>query len=464
MNYSTSQPLFISADWLLDGLGNAVKDGAVLIDQGKIVKITEWKPQSDLAQGLPDGLNAASHKHFAGGIITPGLFNLHTHIDYTLAAPVYLNEQEPHMFDWLRALVTMARTWDSAKFVASAAAGARELALAGVSYVVDSSFSGQAAHALVQAGLKGTVGLELFGVDKDRAELAFAHWQKRYQELVAAHDIKAAIEQTQLTVTVAPHAPYTVSPALWQKARQWAAQRQLKVLAHLAESPQESTWLAQNEMLVDQYLEFVLPPNPQKSVSEMLQAIDWKGHGHSPVAHLQKHDLLDSNLLAAHCLHLDQEDYKTFAHAGAQAALCPRSNQRLGNGQPLIEEFLKHGIPFGLGTDSRASSPDLSTRLEAMALYQQSQTPTYNGQMLHDPAQLLNTLTSKSAALMGVADKTGSLVKGLAADICVFIGHTKATSTAAFAAVFESDTTLDTLLVNGQAVVSSGQYQAIQAK
>lgn len=464
MNYSTPQPLFISADWLLDGLGNAVKDGAVLIDQGKIVKITEWKPQSDLAQGLPDGLNAASHKHFAGGIITPGLFNLHTHIDYTLAAPVYLNEQEPHMFDWLRALVTMARTWDSAKFVASAASGARELALAGVSYVVDSSFSGQAAHALVQAGLKGTVGLELFGVDKDRAELAFAHWQKRYQELVAAHDIKAAIEQNQLTVTVAPHAPYTVSPALWQKARQWAAQRQLKVLAHLAESPQESAWLAQNEMLVDQYLEFVLPPNPDKDATEMLQAIDWKGHGHSPVVHLQKHNLLDNNLLAAHCLHLDQQDYKTFARAGAKAALCPRSNLRLGNGRPHIDQFIKHGIAFGLGTDSLASSPDLSTRQEAMAICQSNQNATYYGQLANNPSALLNILTSKAADLMGVADQTGSLVKGLAADICVFIGRTNATSQEAFSAIFETNTTLDTLLVNGQTVVSSGHYQAIQAK
>lgn len=468
MNYSTSQPLFISADWLLDGLGNAVKDGAVLIDQGKIVKITQWQANSNPAQALPDGLSSASHKHFAGGIITPGLFNLHTHIDYTLAAPIYLNEQEPHMFDWLRSLVTMARTWDSAKFVASAASGAQELALSGVSYAVDSSFSGQAAHALVRAGLKGTVGLELFGVDKDRAQLAFDHWQKRYQELVESPDIKAAIQADQLRVTVAPHAPYTVSPALWQKARQWARQRQLMVLAHLAESPQESNWLAQNEEVIDQYLEFVLPPNQAKSTAALLNDIDWKGHGNSPVAHLKQHDLLDGNLLAAHCLHLQQQDYKTLAQVGTKAALCPRSNKRLGNGIPQIKAFIQHQIPFGLGTDSRGSSPDLSIREEAAQIcrdsHQDCQSTTYYGELAQDPCELLKVLTSKAAQIMAVADKTGSLTSGLAADICVFIGHRSDTSLAAYKTLFEPQTTLDTLLVNGKPVVSSGHYQAIEAK
>lgn len=468
MNYSTPQPLFISADWLLDGLGNAVKDGAVLIDRGKIVKVTQWQANSDPAQALPDGLDNAIHKHFAGGTITPGLFNLHTHIDYTLAAPVYLNEQEPHMFDWLRSLVTMARTWDSAQFVASAASGAKELALSGVSYVVDSSFSGQAAHALVQAGLKGTVGLELFGVDKDRAQLAFDHWQKRYQELVECPTIQAAIETDQLRVTVAPHAPYTVSPALWQKARQWAGQRQLMVLAHLAESPQESAWLAQADEVVDQYLEFVLPPNPSKSTSAMLSDINWKGQGNSPVAHLQQHELLDSNLLAAHCLHFNQQDYKTFAQAGAKAALCPRSNRRLGNGVPQINTFIQHQIPFGLGTDSRGSSPDLSIREEAAQICQDrrqdKQRATYYGELAQDPCELLKVLTSEAAKIMAVADKTGSLASGLAADICVFIGRQSATSLAAHGALFEPHTTLDTLLVNGKEVVSSGHYQAIEAK
>jgi cytosine/adenosine deaminase-related metal-dependent hydrolase len=307
-------------------------------------------------------------------------------------------------------LVTSTRSWSQEDFARSAQAGAKSAALAGTTYLVDSSYSGQAAEAIAQIGLKGLVGLELFGLDGTLDEKIFALWHRRYQSLIntASGALEKAMASGQVAITIAPHAPYTVAPSLWAKAKAWAASQELMMTAHLAESKEEADWIFKQCSVLDDYLAKVMPPNPNKPFSTLLNELTWRGQSRTPTQHLNHFDLIDDNLIAAHCIELTQEDKQIFAHCGARAALCRRSNRRLLTGSVAISKF-GDGIKFGLGSDSLASNSDLSMLKEAAAWLSQVTA-----------VEALSLITIKAAEAVNMAEKTGSIAVGKAADLAAF--------------------------------------------
>jgi cytosine/adenosine deaminase-related metal-dependent hydrolase len=397
MHYSTSiatGPRFLlTASWILPVASPAILDGGILIDGGKILALLSAAEVSDLQSAQPQ----LPHEHRDGEALTPGLINLHTHLDYTNLASLEAFDGQS-MFDWLEDLVSQSRSPQNTPLALyrSALAGAMESAMAGVSYVVDSTFSGGPARALAKVGLKGLVGLELFGLDGDRAELLFQLWQEKMDKLAGgwlaggpstvtagdaqhlpkgidetlAKGLTSSIKAGRIRLTIAPHAPYTVAPPLWLKAKHWARERGLPLTCHLSESDNEVNWIASDDQRLHQYLLKVMPRNPDKDLASMLKNLSWRGDGRTPCAHLDHNDLLDERTLAAHCLKVKSADMKFLANKGVKVALCPRSNQCLKNGLPDPAPFIDGGVTFGLGTDSRASSPSLSVRDEARQLRQ----------------------------------------------------------------------------------------------
>lgn len=407
MNYSTNPPLLLAADWLIDGLGGGAAEAALVIEEGLIKKILTGKESRDKFLA---GEQASDYRfiNFPGAILSPGLINLHTHLDYTAAADLYKQYEkdegrqtsQDNLFRWLYKLVSKSRQWSEQNFRQSAASGAEKLLAAGVTFCVDSSYTGEAARALAKAGLKGLVGLELFGLDESRAAINFERWRQRWEALKLD---PLLAEQDKVTLTVAPHAPYTVAPSLWQKADAFAEKYSLPVLAHLAESSQECLWLQAGDQEIDDYIRWVSPPGSRE---DLLESLSFRGKGRTPVEHLQEHQVLNARLIAAHCLKFSQRDFEHFAESGARAALCPRSNATLGNGSPDLKRFLQ--LPAGLGTDSLASSPDLSPRLEAAWLKESI-----------DSRSLHCFITEKAAKAAGKSD-LGAIQVGRKADLAIF--------------------------------------------
>jgi 5-methylthioadenosine/S-adenosylhomocysteine deaminase len=79
----------------------------------------------------------------------------------------------------------------------------------------------------------------------------------------------------------------------------------------------------------------------------------------SVVTWLEQHGILDTKLLAAHCVHIDEEDMFSLRRAGAGVAHCPSSNLKLASGIAPIPQMLKLGLNVGVGTDGPASNNDL---------------------------------------------------------------------------------------------------------
>jgi cytosine/adenosine deaminase-related metal-dependent hydrolase len=92
------------------------------------------------------------------------------------------------------------------------------------------------------------------------------------------------------------------------------------------------------------------------------------GSGLSPVRFLDKLGILGPDVHAAHCVHCDPADREVLRERGVYAALCVRSNKILQSGQPPVADYLREGSPFGIGTDSLASTPSLDLLEEAAAL------------------------------------------------------------------------------------------------
>jgi len=411
MNYSTSPKLLIKASSVWTATGQSFARASVLVEAGKIAAILSEEQSHRLIESQDQTLSAADRIEvidLPNCVITPGLFNLHTHLDYSQAPAIPENSS---LFTWMAQLVASTRPWSPDDFARSAMAGARSAALAGTTYLVDSSYTGQAAEAMATVGQKGLVGLELFGLDETLAERIFEIWLKRYQSLIstASGALKEAIKGGQIAITVAPHAPYTVAPGLWAKAKDWARGHSLMLTAHLAESQEEADWISSHCSVLDQYLAKVMPPNVNKPFPTLLNELLWRGQKRTPTQHLKHFGLLDDNLIAAHCVKLNQEDFEIFAQSGAAAALCRRSNERLLTGAATLSNFVDANIGFGLGSDSLASNSDLSMLKEAAAwLPQLSAT------------QALNLITIKAAEAVNIAEKTGSIAVGKAADLAAF--------------------------------------------
>jgi cytosine/adenosine deaminase-related metal-dependent hydrolase len=141
------------------------------------------------------------------------------------------------------------------------------------------------------------------------------------------------------------------------------------------------------------------------------------GSGLSPVAFLDKLGVFGSDVHAAHCVHCDPADREVLRARGVYAALCVRSNEILQSGRPPVADYLREGSPFGIGTDSLASSPSLDLLEEAAALRGLARDQGYAEEDLD--RRIITAATLGGAGAMGLAD-AGRLEPGARADLAVF--------------------------------------------
>ncbi len=151
-------------------------------------------------------------------------------------------------------------------------------------------------------------------------------------------------------ISLAAHAPYSVSPALFTAIRADIDEHPPHVSSvHLGESPEE--------------LEFIRKGSG--GWRTLLQdlgawAEDWRAPGVSPVTYLTDLGFLDRCVLAVHGVQFDGDDLGHLASLGVTVVSCPRSNRYVGVGSPPIEAFYAMDVDVAFGTDSLASAPDLN--------------------------------------------------------------------------------------------------------
>jgi cytosine/adenosine deaminase-related metal-dependent hydrolase len=432
-----SQTALIKASIILPMEGLPIKRGAVLLKDGRIQACLD---ESELPQVKETGEMIVYD--FPDAIVSPGLINLHTHLEYSL---LKAHNASLAFIPWIKSLQEATRAWDEETWRFSAYLGVTAALKAGTTCLVENSYAGFSAEAIAKAGLKAVIGLEVFGVNQETAGEQWARWLEKLAKVKAnaSETLSRDLSEKKIRLTVAAHAPYTVCPALWLMAKEWAADNDEIVLAHAAESENECRWFASQDPELDALLAYSFGKVPTYKGDPVLASKAWRKSGQTPVQHLENYHLLDEKLLVAHAVQISEADAKILAKRGVKIAHCPRSNSRLRNGLAPIDLFSEHDLTFGLGTDSLASCDDLDPLSEArFAIGVQR---ALNRQSTFAARQALEAVTIKAAKAIGMDSQIGSLLPGKKADLAVFkISEDKRTSDLA--------TNLDPyeLLVHGQ--------------
>lgn len=264
--------------------------------------------------------------------VLPGLVNAHAHLQLP---PL---PSAPRAFlPWVSAVMaqragTTARA-EQAQLRASLEASWR----GGATAVGDIDSSGLALPAIAAAGLAGRSYRELTGFHLDRRGANALLRERRAR----AHGAVA--------IGWSPHAPYSVSPALFQAAA--GDRRHLAV--HCAELPEEQQFLRTGKGPFADLLHRLgrLPPD---FVPPGVGAVRW----------LEQLGLLRPGTLLVHGQELERGDVPRLAASGASLVVCPGTIAFFGRTPPPVPRWLDAGIPVALGTDSLASNDGLSMQRE----------------------------------------------------------------------------------------------------
>ncbi len=360
------------ARWVLPVSGPAIEDGAVVTGGGRIEAVGK-------ASRVAARFGGTVQDHGRGAIL-PGLVNCHTHLEFA-ALEGAIGPQE-RWESWLTATLQAYGALAPEAVEAGIAKGIAALYDSGTILVGEVSNTGRSRRLLAEAPLESHLFYECLGFDL--IEVAALEGEFPFLSEAAG---------PRPPVSAAAHAPYSVSPALFQAIAAWNRQRGRLQGVHLAESLEEERFLARGGGFF----------------RELLKARGrWTGDYQPP--RLRPAQYLDSlgfwgpDTLAAHGVWLTADDMELLARRGAWVILCPRANRYTGGGLPRVEALLKAGVSLALGTDSVAGNWDLNLLGEMFWLRRNfPQVP---------PERWLELGTLNGARALGRAGEFGSLEAG----------------------------------------------------
>lgn len=360
-----------------------LEGGAILVDDDRIVAVGRL---SELQQATA----GAELVDFGDAVLLPPLINAHTHLELTdfPAWAQQANETEPannRFVDWILQVIRVKRGQAAEAFVSSITRGLQLSLEAGTGAVADILSSPAACSAYQQTPLLGSVFYETLGRDPQLTRQQLSKTIKLFDDHPAR----------QLKVGIAPHSIYTLSADYLEEVFALSKARPCPVSIHLAEPDAEVDLIRDGcGDLADTLFPFV---GWQRFVPE--------ASGLSPVAYLDAHNGLRSDVLLVHGVQVSADDVQRLKRNGCSMILCPRSNEQLGVGTAPVALYRESGIPLALGTDSLASNDSLSIWDELAAaarLYVSILTPD----------ELLQAATVNGARLLGLGDEIGTLAAG----------------------------------------------------
>jgi 5-methylthioadenosine/S-adenosylhomocysteine deaminase len=346
--------------------------GAVAIKDDQISAVG---PDSELRNMV----DAQSVVDCGGKILMPGLVNAHTHVPMTLLRGL---ADDLRLDVWLLGyMMPVEREFVSPDFVRlGTQIAAAELIRGGVTCFADMYyFEEEVAKATADAGLRALCAqtvLKFPAPDASSFEVSLA---------MAREFIENWIGHPLIVPSVAPHAPYTCTEEILRSTAALAVEFDVPLHTHLSETAFE--------------------------VDNMVSA-----EGMRVIPYVERHNLFDAKVLAAHCVHVEDNEMHTLRRYKAGVAHNPSSNLKLASGAAPISRMIELGLNVGIGTDGPASNNDLDmfeeVRLASLLAKGMTGDPTTI------PAQTaLSMATRLGANAMHMGHLIGTLETGKRADL-----------------------------------------------
>ncbi|WP_025272600.1 amidohydrolase family protein [Haloglycomyces albus] len=366
-----------------------IADGAVAVDDDGYIAYVG--PADD----APDGEVTRFD-----GMLTPGLVNAHTHLCYSSYTDMYESDKE--FFEWIQQFAVRNPEMDENDWAESARAGVQESLRHGTTAVADIVTPAAAFPALLDSPLTGILYWEALFQDDTTWETNRSEWRDVLTET------RATKHNDDIAIGVSPHALYTLSSSVASSLAELARTLELRLHPHLAESGHEDLYVRRGAGPFS----FMM-----RRAGLTMDLSESRGADHSPAVEADKLNWLGDDCHVAHGVHLDAEDRRLLREANTSVALCIRSNQRLEAGVPPVAAYRAEGNSIAIGTDSRASSPDLDVAGELLPLRQAALSQGDSGEGLSE--WLVRAATQGGARALG-RDDIGELAEGKRADLAHF--------------------------------------------
>ena len=388
-------------------------------DNGKYYIGIEDNLIKTISKELPQEFEGAEIIDADGKIAVPGMVNTHTHAAMTLLRS-YADDMV--LMDWLQNKIWPAEDgltdddiyWGTMLSIA-------EMLKSGTTCFADMYFSmDRVADAVAETGIRAALSRGLTGFsDENFAKL---------EENAALFKERHNSCNGRIRVMLGPHAPYTCSMDYLKKVVAKAQELGSEIHMHLAETRGE----------VDDCI---------------------KEHGMSPIKLMDSISMFECGTLAAHCVHVDEEDMQIMAAKHVRVAHNPQSNLKLASGIAPVPAMLKHGITVGLGTDGTSSNNNLDMLEECRLAAMLHKNMTGDPQIL-PAAEALALATSEGAKALGFKN-LGKIEAGQIADIVLYdmdkpYWHPRHDRTSLFVYAANSGDA-DTVIIDGKVLMQNGR-------
>ena len=309
-----------------------------------------------------------------GTAILPALYNTHTHAAMTLLRG-YADDMPLHT--WLNDYIwPFEAKLTSADIRRGSGIAVREMLESGSVFFNDMYFDIEETIDVVNAsGMRAAIGITVMESHSKAVTEEKKEFIRQWNDPTGG----------RIQLVMAPHAIYTVGERKLRRCAEFARGNGMLLHIHLSET-----------------------------ATEVENCI--KEHGTTPVRYLDRIGFLGPDVIAAHCVHVDDEEAGILAERGVTVSHCPCSNMKLGSGIFPYARLIKAGCRITLGTDGASSGNNLDLR-EAMKFAALLAKAGGDPELL--PAEeVFRWATRSGAEAFGLA--AGAIAGGLLAD-CLLI-------------------------------------------
>jgi len=366
------------ARWIVPISRLPIEDGIVAVRDGEIVFAGERRAWHDSVLDLGDVA------------ILPGLVNAHTHLEFSDVAEPF-GQRGDAFAKWIPQVVAHRRARTECGQAANLELGLCESLAHGIALLGEIATTADWPQSIAVAKTAGVIFHEFLGWDP-----------QRFHELLSqARAFLAAGKHSAWPRGLSPHAPYTVHRELLAGLCNLAVQHNAPLAMHLAESPAEMEFLATGQGPLRAMLE----------AARVWQPEFWQ----EPLTPRQILEQLARapRSLIIHGNQLQTSDWDFLAERRQRMSVvyCPRTRDFFFPEQDYpLEQMLERGVALAIGTDSRASNPDLSIWRELQYIAEHHQIA---------PDQILRLGTEQGARVLGYEATHGRLELGYSGALCV---------------------------------------------
>jgi len=357
--------MLLIKDTLYLNSNNNFKIGTLVIEGQKIKSISE--DISDFDQENVSIINGS------GFLVLPGLMNSHTHISMVLFRGF---AEDLTLQDWLHnKILPLELKLNQDLVFYGALMGIAELLHSGCTFFADMYFFMDAvAKAVSISGIRANLSLGL--IDKND--------QSGLDQTKEFYNSFHGSAEERIQVFVGPHAPYTCNQDYLEKISRLASDLKTGIHIHLNETETE----------VNDYVH---------------------KHKTRPIVAMKNLGLFESPIIAAHCVHVNDEEIDILRRNNVLVVHNPSSNMKLASGISPVDKMLAHGVKISLGTDGAASNNQLNLFKEMHMASLLSKVSKKDACSL--PADAVFSMATETPANYFLGSHSGTIKEGNIADL-----------------------------------------------